>query len=124
VAKGIFRNELPYAMYFLNTQMRDELNQMIEWYIGQKNNFSVSVGKHGKYFKSYLDARQYDMFRKTYANSEYDDVWKSLFLMCDLFREMALEVAEFNNYIYPIKDDENMIFYLKNIVHTLIKQEE
>ena len=119
MAKGIFRDELPYVMFYLNKMMRDEFNQMIEWYIGQKTNFSVSAGKYGKYFKNYLDSRQYEMFCKTYTDSDYDNVWKSMFAMCDLFRECAMEVAEYNNFIYPVKDDANMIFYLKNTIFNI-----
>ena len=117
VAKGIFRDELPYVMFYLNTMMRDELNQMIEWYIGQKNNFSVSSGKYGKYYKRYLDARQYDMLCKTYVGSGYADVWEALFTMCGLFRETALYVARHNNFEYPMKDDENMLHYLRHTSH-------
>lgn len=115
VAKGICRDELPYAQYWLNRDMRDNFHKMIEWYIGQKTNFSVSAGKYGKYFKLYLDSRQYDMFCKTYADCDYKNIWNSLFTMCELFREFALNVKEFNKFIYPKKDDENMTVYLKHI---------
>jgi len=34
VAKGIARDELPYAMHMLNDVVRAELHDMINWYIG------------------------------------------------------------------------------------------
>jgi aminoglycoside 6-adenylyltransferase len=88
---------------------------MIEWYIGIKTNFSVTAGKCGKYFKLYLDKRQYDMFCKTYTDSDYDNVWNAMFTMFDLFRELALEVAKHYGFTYPKKDDENMTSYLKHV---------
>lgn len=52
VAKGIARNELPYAMVMYNNVVREELHDMVSWYIGTLTDFSVSVGKMGKYFKN------------------------------------------------------------------------
>ena len=50
VAKGIARDELPYAMNMLNEVVRSELHCMIEWYIGTLYGFNLSVGKDGKYY--------------------------------------------------------------------------
>lgn len=51
VAKGIIRDELPYAMKMFNI-CHDELDKMIEWYIGIQNNFKVSAGKFDLHPKS------------------------------------------------------------------------
>ena len=118
VAKGICRNELPYAKTFLEKDMRDEFHKMIEWYIGQTMNFSVSAGKNGKYFKLYLSNQQYSMFCKTYADHDYKNMWDAIFVMCDLFREFALDVAKYNNFTYAKSNDDNMVLYLKNIKET------
>lgn len=115
VAKGICRNELPYAKIFFDKDMRDEFHKMIEWYIGQMTNFSVSAGKNGRYFKLYLTNQQYDMFCKTYVNYDYKNMWDAVFIMCDLFRDFSLDVAKNNKFIYPKNDEENMVSYLKNI---------
>ena len=95
--------------------MRDELNKMIEWYIGQKTEFSVSAGKNGKHFKLYLDERQYGMLCSTYAGIASKEIWATLFEMCGLFRELAFEVAGFNSFTYPLGDDKNMSLYLQQI---------
>jgi hypothetical protein len=47
--------------------------------------------------------------------TDYKNIWKAIFTMCELFRELALNVAEVNNFIYLKKDDENMTEYLKHI---------
>ena len=113
VAKGIARDELPYAMEMLNSIVRDMLKEMITWYIGIKTDFSVSSGKMGKYFKRYLDPRLYETYCKTYSDSDYDNLWEAVFIMCGLFREVAEQVAAHFGYKYPCKDDENMMNYLK-----------
>lgn len=51
VAKGIARDQLPYAMWMYNVVVRDMLHKMIDWYIGVNTDFSVSVGLSGKYYK-------------------------------------------------------------------------
>ena len=53
VAKGIARDELPYAMQMLNTVIREELHDMIGWHIGAQMDFTVSAGYMGKYFKRF-----------------------------------------------------------------------
>ena len=54
VAKGLWRNELPYAMDVINFVLRPHLKRLLEWEIGIEHNFSVSAGKSGKYFKKYF----------------------------------------------------------------------
>ena len=70
VAKGIAREELSYAMeQFQN--VRDMLMKMLEWYIGVNNDFAVSAGKSGKYFKKFLPKDIYLKFTKTYSDADY-----------------------------------------------------
>jgi aminoglycoside 6-adenylyltransferase len=113
VAKGIARDELPYAAYFFHIKLRENLNRMIAWYIGQKNNFSVSAGKYEKYMKNFLTAHQYERVCKTYAGGDYGEMKAALFLMCEIFREYATEVAAHNHFTYPAGDSQNMTKYLK-----------
>ena len=115
VAKGIARDELPYVMEMYNHYVRDMLNQMVEWYIGINNDFNVSAGKMGKYFKQYLPNSLYEMYTQTYSNSEYNNVWKSIFTACELFRVLALEVASNFDYTYNNLEDDNIIKYLNQV---------
>lgn len=114
VAKGIRRDELPYAMRMFG-YARDMLDQMACWHIGGSYDFKVSAGKFGKYFKKYLSERHYKMYTETYAAGEYGKLWKAVFKMCGLFRELAGEVAERSGYVYPEHDDRAMTAYLKKI---------
>jgi aminoglycoside 6-adenylyltransferase len=116
VAKGVCRDELPYAMHYLNHAMGDELHKMLEWHIGHKTGYTVSAGKHGKYFKRHLDARLYGLFCKTYTGHEYKSIAEALYNMCDLFREVAVYVANHNGFTYPKQDDENMVLYLRQVL--------
>ncbi|MCL2637395.1 MAG: aminoglycoside 6-adenylyltransferase [Oscillospiraceae bacterium] len=115
VAKGIWRDELPYVMEMYHEVVRKNLHSMIDWYIGMKNNFAVSVGKSGKYYKNYLSKKQYEMYKATFSGSDYDDVWKSLFKAGDLFRAMALGVGIHFGFTYLHEDDRRVCSHLKQI---------
>lgn len=115
VAKGIVRDQLPYAMWMYNVIIRDMLVKMIEWYIGIYNDFSVSVGMSGKYFKKYLSKEIYNMYEKTYSDSDYNNLWAAIFIACKLFRTVAQPVGEHLEYTYNTTEDINMMEYLINV---------
>lgn len=115
VAKGIKRDQLTYAMKMYNDIVHHELEKMMEWYIGIKTNFSVSVGMWGKYFKAHLSPEKYHQYTATYSDSDYDHLWKAVFNACDLFRDTAVEVADSCGFTYNKADDENMTAYLRHL---------
>lgn len=115
VAKGIARDQLPYAMDMFGMIRRDMLGGMLEWFIGTRTGFSVSVGMMGKYFKKYLPGAMYGMYVKTYSDGEYRNLWDAVFAACGLFRIAAGEVADHFKYSYNHTDDANMVAYLERI---------
>ncbi|GAQ17295.1 aminoglycoside 6-adenylyltransferase [Oceanobacillus picturae] len=115
VAKGIWRDELPYAKQMFELTMRDALDNVVSWWIGIQTDFQVSPGKLGKYFKDYLPDRYWKMYEKTYSDADYENMWESIFVTCELFRVLAKEVAAHFNFIYPMEDDQNMTAYLKQV---------
>lgn len=118
VAKGIARDELSYAKEMFDHYVRDMLNQMTDWYIGGKTEFTVSTGKMGKYFKKYLPTQLYEEYKKTYSDGSYEHFWEAVFIMCHLFRTLAKKVAEQFSFTYNEEEDTNMMWYL-----TLIRRE-
>lgn len=115
VVKGIWRDELPYAKLMYEYTTRDSLDKMVSWWIGIQEDFQVSPGKLGKYFKEYLPESYWKMYKETYSNSDYTNMWESIFVTCELFRILSKDVAEHFNFTYPIDDDRNMIKYLKHV---------
>lgn len=121
VAKGIARDELPYTMWMFNVVVRDMLVKMIEWYIGVNTDFSVSSGKMGKFFKKYLPNELYEMYSKTYSDSDYNNLWSAVFKACELFRTTALAVSEHFGYNYNQSEDTNMREYLVKVKNNYLK---
>lgn len=115
VAKGIARDELPYAMEMFNHYVRDMLHILVEWYIGVNTDFSVSAGKMGKYFKKYLSPELYDMYAKTYSDSDYAHLWTAVFTMCDLFHTLALSVASHFGFTYRYEEEDGISEYLRMV---------
>lgn len=115
VAKGIWREELPYAKHILEQNLRAMLMKILEWDIGIRTNFTKSAGKFGKYFEKYLDADTWKEFLETYSDADYENMWKSLFVMCNLFRKTAIRVADYFGFQYPYGDDERVTVHLKHV---------
>ena len=114
IAKGIKRKELPYAMNMLNIARKD-LESMISWYIGMCNNYNVSSGKMGKYFEKYLDGDLWKKYLATFPVGDYDAIRLSLYSACELFRELAVKLADKYSYDYPYQDDKLMTEYLNSL---------
>lgn len=110
VAKGLVRDQIPYATRMYNQIVHIELDKMLEWYIGINTEFSVSAGMWGKYYKKYLSIELYEEYIKTYIN--YDNPWESIFIACELFRTVASVVGKHFGYKYNQSDDDNMMQYL------------
>lgn len=119
VAKGIARDELPYAMLMYHNVVREELHDMISWYIGINTDFSVSAGKMGKYFKKYLPSEIYEQYLLTYSDSDYSNMWKAIMNSCDIFSSLASQVAEHFSYKYAKQDEENMRIYINNVKNNI-----
>ena len=114
IAKGIKRKELPYVMKMFNW-VRDNLDDMISWYIGMCHDYKVSSGKMGRYFEKYLDNSLWEKYMSTYPSGEYDAIWSSLFSMCDLFKQLAIKIADEYSYDYPHQDDKLMTGHLNRL---------
>ncbi|MEJ9112294.1 aminoglycoside 6-adenylyltransferase [Bacillus paramobilis] len=115
VAKGLWREELSYAKGMLDGPMRDMFIVMLEWHIGMKTDFTVNAGKSGKYFEQYIEKDMWQHFKRTYSDAEYENIWESFFVMGNLFREVANEIANTYGYQYPQGDDDRVTSYLKHV---------
>lgn len=115
VAKGIWRDELPYAKLMFEHTSKAMLDRVVSWWIGMKHNYQISPGKMGKYFKNHLPETYWEMYKKTYSDSNYDNMWDSIFVTCELFRILAKELAEHFSFTYQEDEDINMTMYLKKV---------
>lgn len=115
IAKGLWREELTYVMFMYEQINRNVLIQMIEWKIGMHSDFTMSAGKCGKYIKNHMTTEEWQAFTATYSNADYDNIWNSLFAMCDLFSGTAQEVASRLNFEYVHLEEQNVRAYLQKV---------
>ncbi len=115
VAKGLWREEITYAKHILDRFVREQLMKMLTWYVGMNTKFSRSPGKFGKYLKQYLEPELWEMLKKTYSNSDYETTWEALSTMCNLFRIVALRIAEHFGFKYAYGDDEKVSAHLHHV---------
>lgn len=114
VAKGLWRDELPYVLDMIDFNIRSMLKRLIEWKIGVNYDFSMSAGKSCKYMKE-LSPEEYQRFLKTYAVADREAIWQAVFDMCDLLNEIAQWLADKLTFTYNIEEAENCMKYLKDI---------
>jgi len=112
VARGIARDELAYVMGMLNTVIRPELHDMVDWHIGAQHDFQLSTGKLGRYYKQLLSPEFYARYAATYSDSDYANIQSALYIMCDLFHELAVDVAMQMGFSYRQDEEDGMRSYL------------
>lgn len=115
LAKGLARKEILYVQDMANFVVRKELEKMLSWKVGIKTDFKVSVGKSAKYISKYLDKEIYENYLKTFFTCDIEAAWKSIFLMCDLFEKISVEVSSFLQYKYNKTECKNAKNYLEKI---------
>ena len=112
VAKGIRRYEIPYAQDMLNKVVRPQLVKMLEWKVGILTDYTVSVGKSGKYLNKWLREDEYELFLETYCGAVAGEMWRSVLVMCRLFEDTARFVAANLGYEYNSEEAEAAMKYL------------
>jgi len=115
VAKGLKRGEIIYAKEILENNVRPMLWQLIEWNIGSKHNFKISVGKSGKFANKFMAKSLYENILKTYTNSNIENNWDALFLMTKIFHKEQKRLAKNLNFHINTNEAKNSKEYLKQI---------
>ncbi|MFW5913896.1 MAG: aminoglycoside 6-adenylyltransferase [Bacillota bacterium] len=114
VAKGLWRNELTYALEMLAI-IRRCLRSMLAWKVGCDCDFSVSVGKFSKYLDEYLEEDLYQGLLDSYTTADPGSIWKGLFTLLETFDKAARHVAGNLGYRYLPDETEAIVGYLKGV---------
>lgn len=113
VAKGIWRGELPYARRMFDQVVRDQLDEMVRWWLGMGLNYGISAGKLGKFFPRLLPDWAWQLYRATYAGPEDRELWDALAAAGELFHRLGVQVAEYFGFAYPQKEEDGIRTYLR-----------
>jgi aminoglycoside 6-adenylyltransferase len=115
VAKGLWREEVTYAMDHLNIHVRPQLMDMIFWFVGVKTDFSVSIGKYGKYLQKYLSKDHWNQLLRTYPDGSIGSMWNALNELTKLFFELSLVVAEGLGFRIDHQEASRCLAFIKNV---------
>ena len=115
VAKGLWRREIVYAKHVLDNYVREQLDKMLAWYVGQCNDYTKSPGKLGKYLEQCLDPQLWQLLLCTYSDAGYEHTWDALMAMGELFRRIATQVADHFGFTYPHGDDQRVTAHLEHV---------
>jgi aminoglycoside 6-adenylyltransferase len=114
VAKGLWRQQIVYAMQTLEI-VREQLLKMVVWYIGVQTNFAKNTGGYGKYIPRHLDPELWARLQQSWCTAEIGSVWEALFQMGELFRYCGHTVGDHCGYTYPQEDDRRVSAHLKHV---------
>ncbi len=117
VAKGLWRQEIVYARYMLDVIVREQLAKMLDWHVGVRTDFKRSPGKMGKYLENYLEPGLWQLVLQTYSDADYEHTWDALLAMGELFRCLAIPVADHFGYPYLYAEDERVTAHLHHVRH-------
>jgi len=115
IPKTIWRKELPLLKAYIDVVLRKPLINMFEWDIGIKTGFKKSSGKGGRHLQKYLEPEIWKEFEQTYTDSNYDNIWNSLFLFYKLFKKRAESVAQEYGFQFPEEAAKRALEFLKYI---------
>ncbi|MDE5577241.1 MAG: aminoglycoside 6-adenylyltransferase [Oscillospiraceae bacterium] len=115
VAKGLWREEVPYVIDMINHWIRPQVVKILSWKIGFDTDFTVSAGKSAKYMYKWLEPAVWQRFLATYSGSDISEIWKSVFAMCRLIDEFAPEIAEKLCTEYDLRMAENSRLWLEKV---------
>lgn len=115
IAKGLWRDEIPYVQDMTNFIVRKQLEKMLSWKIGILENYSVSVGKSAKYMFRWLSKEEYNQYLSTYFGGNVSEAWEAISAMCSLFEDTACWVAGQLGYVYNLQEGKAAREFLEHI---------
>ena len=115
VAKGLYRGQIPYAKGMLDGPLRNQLVQMLTWYVGVSTNLQATAGLLGKYLKIHLTDELWGLMERTYSDAQRENVWGSLYAMNELFRRAARITAQAFGFAYPEQEDAAVSRFIREI---------
>ncbi|WP_430603345.1 aminoglycoside 6-adenylyltransferase [Enterococcus sp. DIV0724b] len=111
VVKGLCRNEMFYAVDYLNENCRKELLRLLSWQVAADQGYHFSVGKNYKYLPDYLADKQYKELLKTMDVSSIPLAWSALLSLQKQFDYYARIVSQKNHFVYEQRTAEKVMKY-------------
>lgn len=115
IPKTIWRRELPLLKWYIEVVLREPLVRMFEWEIAIQNDGEVTVGKSGRRLQQHLSPSVWQQYEQTYADAEYENIWKSLFVFHELFANSAKLVGHHYRFQFPEQESGRVLAFLNHV---------
>ena len=112
-AKKLLRGELWSAKMCVDGYLKNYLLKMIELYCYHKG--GKNVWHDGRFIDFWADDWILEKLKVCFAHYEKDDIGNALASTHELFKELAVCVADVNKYLYPQKAENAASEYLKRL---------
>lgn len=113
VAKGIKRNHIFYAHQHIQL-MRQELDLIMDWWIGHHHQYQISVGKGKSRYISLLPNALYQRYCSTYTGLNIDELYHALITLIELYDHLAKELTKAYGMIYPSHIKTDVLRFIKH----------
>ena len=95
-------------------KLRSELLNMVNWHLIEKFSRKKDMGDNGENLKYTLEAEDYEILEETFSCAKIEEIYKSLFKACQLFRKLGLDLSEKLSYPYLKKEDVDSMKILRH----------
>ena len=112
-AEYTLREELLSSMFYLNNAVRDLLNRMIRWYVYLKAGEPVNMGILDSRMEEILDADLFCLYKKTYPNADYSQIWEAYESVAELWRKTGHYISERRGFEYPGGTEQDMTTFIQ-----------
>ncbi len=117
IPKTIWRKQLPLLKFYIEGWLREPIHLMLTWEVGLKTGFAKSIGSKAKYLQKFLESEKWEQYLKTYVDSDYENIWNSIFLFHDIFMRSASFVAREYNFILPVENASKVLSFLNHVMN-------
>lgn len=116
VAKALKRDELFYAKFMMESQLRFEfLLPMLEWHTCTLHGWDTQPNKFGRQLKPIIEPKLWRDIESGFAGSDVDDNWRALYNTLALFRQLGQETGTSLGFEYPFKLDKEVSGLIERI---------
>lgn len=95
-------------------ELRNELLKMVDWYIRDRFSNTKNVGKKFENINYSLEEEYRSLAIETFSNTDYLEIYNSIFKACQLFRKLGLILSGKLNFPYLKKEDVECLKVLRN----------
>ena len=99
----------------LNFVVREQLEKVLSWKIGLLTDYSVSIGKAGKYMHRWLSEDEWKSYLDTYCSADTDAMWRSVEIMCGLFYDTSEWVAARSGFEFNKQEADSSLLYFRKV---------